>query len=102
MCQLFLMLPLFLLGSIVIAANFPEELRRLPQWTLWKFLPGKPTTDNPNPKPRKVPFWKMNRPASSTDPRTWSEFAHVLDEYHLRRNYWDGVMFALAERNGIT
>jgi primase-polymerase (primpol)-like protein len=89
-------------GSVVIAANFPEELRRLPQWTLWKFMPGKATPDSPSPKPRKMPFWKMNRPASSTNPRTWSGFSHVLDEYLLRRNWWDGLMFALKESNGIT
>jgi hypothetical protein len=93
---------LLISGYIIIAANIPEELRRLPQWTLWKFLPGKATPANPNPKPRKVPFWKRDCPASSTNPRTWSQFARVLDEYLLRRNWWDGLMFALIENNGIT
>jgi primase-polymerase (primpol)-like protein len=99
---LFTLLPLFLWGSVVIAVNFPEELRRLPQWVLWKFLAGKATSDNPHPEPRKVPFWKQNRPASATDPRTWSDFARALDEYLVRRNWWDGLMFALTEGNGIT
>jgi hypothetical protein len=94
--------PFFLWGSVVFAANISEELRRLPQWALWKFLPGEATPNDPDPKPRKMPFWKQGRPASSTDPRTWSSFERVLDEYSLRRNWWDGIMFALAESNGIT
>jgi hypothetical protein len=100
---LFTLLPQFLWGSVMIAANFPEELRRLPQWVLWKFLPGKATQDNySDPKPRKVPFWKRNHPASSTDPRTWSSFERALEEYSLRRNWWEGLMFALTDSNGIT
>ena len=99
---LFAILPLFLCGSVVNAVNFPEELRRLPQWAMWKFLPEKATPSNPNPKRRKMPFWKVSRPASSTNPRTWSDLAYVLDEYLLRRDWWDGLMFALVEENNIT
>ena len=58
---LFAILQTFLWVSVVIATNIPEELRALPQWVLWKFLPGKATPANPDPKPRKVPFKHRTR-----------------------------------------
>jgi hypothetical protein len=95
-------LPLLLLGAVLIVEHFPEELRRLPQWALWKFIPGKVTPDNPFPKPRKVPFSAFNRTASPTDSSTWSEFSRIFDQYLLLSGWCDGLVFGLIENNGIT
>lgn len=47
--------------------NVPLELRRTPQWVLWRKVirEGQAT---------KVPFQKSGKAASSTDPTTWSRF----------------------------
>lgn len=47
--------------------NFPEELRELRQWVMWKLE----TRDG---KATKVPYQPNGAHAKSTDPQTWSSF----------------------------
>ena len=51
---------------------FPGALRNLPNWVLWRFI-YKPDGS----KPGKKPWMIDNRPASSTNPETWTTFDKV-------------------------
>ena len=56
--------------AVTTQSSIPAELQALPQWVAWKLVqkPGKP-------KPDKLPFDpKTGKSASTTDPKTWSDF----------------------------
>lgn len=57
----------------VQAANIPESLRAFPQWVLWRGV-----WNDDRAKWDKRPFQPNGRPASSTDPETWSDFSEVM------------------------
>lgn len=48
--------------------NIPDELRTLPQWVTWRI-------EKREGKDTKVPYQTNGKPASSTDPKTWTTFA---------------------------
>ena len=75
-------------------ANIPEELKALPNWFLWRYLPPK----SQGQKWRKVPFQTNGKPASSTDPTTWSSFEECCAAY--ARGGFDGVGFAFDGKVG--
>ena len=76
--------------------NIPVSLRALPQWLLWKFsLRGGKWT--------KVPYQTCGKPASSTDPATWTKFDTVMESY--RSSGFDGIGIALdgkVDADGLT
>lgn len=74
-----------------ILANFPQELRNLAQWVLWRYEP------NAKGDLTKVPYSVDGRRASSTDPVTWSTFEKVTAVY-VRGGY-SGVSFAVCEHD---
>jgi len=52
--------------------NIPDELKVLPQWITWTLTPDK----------KKLPINPFDRSgASSTNPKHWSSFGHVLQAY---------------------
>lgn len=51
--------------------NIPAGLRARPQWVNWKI------EKNKNGKDTKVPYQPNGRKASTTSPRTWSNFERV-------------------------
>src|SRR3954468_16962558 len=63
------------------------ELRASPRWVLWR-------TVERDGKPTKVPFQPNGRPASSTDPETWSTYAEVVKA--LERGGYDGIGYVFA------
>lgn len=67
--------------------HFPDELRELPQWVLWKF-------DFRKGKWTKPPRTIQKGAASVTDPRTWSDYSTVVDVY--LDGWADGVGFVLT------
>jgi len=74
----------------------PEDLKRLPQWVLWRYewRGGRWT---------KVPYQPCGRKASSTNPKTWSAFGAVWRAYQTGE--YDGIGFALSDEvdeNGLT
>ena len=69
-------------------ANFPAELKLLPNWVLWRYLPPKSKKGG---KWRKVPFQPNGKAASSTDRATWSEFDACCAAY--ARGGFDGLGF---------
>lgn len=69
-----------------LLVNFPECLRVLPQWVMWKYIvrDGKET---------KAPFQVDGSPASSTDTSTWT----TLDRCLTTEARFDGVGFVFTE-----
>ncbi len=68
-------------------ANLPAELKSLPNWVLWRYLPPKSNGG----KWRKVPFQPNGKPADTTDRSTWSAFDECHAAYGL--GGFDGVGF---------
>jgi primase-polymerase (primpol)-like protein len=58
-------------------ANFPAELKLLPNWVLWRYMPPKSRSS----KWGKVPFQTNGNPASTTDRSTWSTFEKCCAAY---------------------
>ena len=71
-------------------ADFPGELKGLEQWVVWVLRSGKKIPVDP----------KTGKPASSTDPSTWSNFHAALS--YARQAGAAGIGFVLIEPNGIT
>lgn len=70
-----------------LLVSFPESLRALPQWVLWKFE----KTDKG--KITKIPYQTNGRKASSTRPTEWSTFKDCMSV--LER--FDGVGFVFVD-----
>jgi hypothetical protein len=68
-------------------ANFPAELKSLPNWVLWRYL----TPKSHGKKWPKVPFQPNGKTANSTDRSTWSAFEACCAAYAQGR--FDGVGF---------
>ena len=68
-------------------ANFPAELKALPNWVLWRYLPPR----SHGQKWRKVPFQPNGKTADTTDRSTWSRFEECCAAY--ARGGLDGVGF---------
>jgi len=74
-----------------ITANFPEVLRKLNQWVVWRMEQG-------NKKPTKVPYSpQTGLKAKSTDPTTWSSFEQACQAYLA--NTYTGVGFVFTEHD---
>jgi primase-polymerase (primpol)-like protein len=84
----------------VIAEAIPELLRAVPSWVVWRYVPSR------NKKTGEVEFNKppvnarTGGPASSTDPKTWSDHVVVLTVYG--NGGLDGVGFCLHHETGAT
>lgn len=66
--------------------QFGQEVR----WVNWKLLTVKG-------KQTKVPFFKKNTPASSTDPATWKTYDDATDDLNNGSNGFSGVGFVFKE-----
>lgn len=73
-------------------AAFPTELRALPQWVLWRYEVRKG-------KRTKIPYQTDGRPASSTNPGTWTEYAAAYDAWYAglaTKRAYDGIGFVFS------
>ena len=72
--------------------NIPQTLQDRQQWVLWRLVErdGRAT---------KVPFSPEGKPASVSDPNTWTDFETALNAYH--RGGFDGIGFVLTQDAGI-
>ncbi len=71
----------------------PEQLRAVPHWVAWRYV-WKPPKGEAAGKWDKPPLdARTGRPASSTDPSTWSTFAEAVAAY--RKGGYDGVGFVV-------
>jgi len=70
-----------------VPENIPRELRRRPQWVVWKL-------ERRKEKWTKVPYTPSGKPASHSDLMTWHSFPEVLAAYEERS--YDGVGFVFS------
>lgn len=74
----------------MIRPNFntiPDELKDVNQWILWKMIQR-------DGKEVKLPWSVYDKPASSTDPNTWSSFECAVMRYDERQHAGVGFVFA--------
>lgn len=67
--------------------TIPEELKARSQWVVWRL-------EEREGKPTKVPYYAVDRKASSTDPTTWLPFD--VDWALYERGGFDGVGFVFT------
>ena len=73
--------------------SIPEDLKLIPKWVLWRYV--KKTKPNGTHVWAKVPFGIDGKPASSTDPRTWTTYAAASGAYMLYD--FDGLGIVLGD-----
>lgn len=74
--------------------NVPSELKQIPQWVLWRYVP-KPD----KPKPDKPPYQVNGKLAKVNDPSTWNSFDNVMQTYS--KGAYDGAGVVLTQGLGI-
>lgn len=75
---------------------FPESLKILPIWILWKLEPGS------KGKLTKVPYSaKYDGRASSTNENTWDTYENTLRKYKKHSSEYDGIGIMLSLNYGI-
>ncbi len=75
--------------------KIPQELKKLKQWVCWNLVSDKPTENNPNPKPRKIPINPFTGyGAKSNDSTTWSDFDTACSAAQRYNVTGIGIMFA--------
>jgi len=72
----------------------PADLVELDQWVLWLY-------ELRNGRRTKVPYQRNGRKADTTDPRTWTTFEAVADEWFRRPTRYSGIGFVFSERDGF-
>lgn len=70
--------------------KIPSELKELKQWVVWKTVVR-------NGKISKSPFQPNGRPASSTDPKTWTTFSGAVEA--LETGKFEGVGFVFTKND---
>jgi len=73
--------------SVIYARHFPEEIRDLPHWVMWKYQErgGKLT---------KVPYSPKGGMAKANDPSSWGDFSVTINTRN--NDGFDGVGFELT------
>ena len=73
----------------------PEQLKKLPQWLMWRY------EDKGGSKPAKVPYQANGtHRAKTNNPSTWSDFAIV--QKPLASGKFNGIGFVFAEGDHLT
>lgn len=73
--------------------NIPTELRDIPRWVCWKY--SHRTKPDGSSVWAKMPVTAAGRPASTTDPKTWSSFDDACDGVIM--NGFDGLGLVLGD-----
>jgi hypothetical protein len=68
----------------------PDDLSERDQWVLWRY------ENRQGGKPTKVPYQVSCRPASSTDPRTWTGFEATTNELLRTPSKYVGLGFVFS------
>jgi len=75
---------------------YPETLKALPIWTLWRL------EQDPKGRPTKVPYSaQYNGRASSTNPESWATFDQAMKEYISRPKYYNGLAIVISKNYGL-
>jgi P4 family phage/plasmid primase-like protien len=77
-------------------ANIPLELRKVPRWVMWSFVQ---VGDGVNRRWAKMPLQVTGRYASSTDPKTWTDFMSVEQAYNTHK--FDGIGFVFSHEDDL-
>lgn len=75
---------------------YPEAMRNLPNWVLWKLEPNK------DGRMTKVPYSALyDGRASSTNPKTWTTFERVCSKVREQPGTYNGLGFMLFPTDKI-
>lgn len=74
--------------------GIPQAMRDSPHWLLWKF-------EERDGKTAKVPYQPSGRKASSTDPKTWSDFETVKKAHEMHVGDGIGFVFTRDSFSGV-
>ena len=78
--------------------NIPMELKRIPRWVLWRFVE---IGSGDNKRWSKLPTQPNSQSASSTDPKTWSDFLTVQQAYESNPAHFSGVGFVFSDEDNL-
>jgi putative DNA primase/helicase len=78
--------------------NIPIELKKTPRWVLWRLVE---VGDEGNKRWSKLPTQTSGLPASSTNPKTWTDFLTVQDAYQSHPERFDGIGFVFNEDDNL-
>ena len=76
----------------------PMELKKTPRWVLWRLVE---VGDEGNKRWSKMPLQGTGQPASSTNPKTWTDFLTVQDAYQNNPGRFDGVGFVFSDEDNL-
>lgn len=82
--------------TVDLYSNIPAELRLLPNWVLWKYLPKKGSD-----KPVKMPFQPNGILAKVNNPSTWVTFDEAFNAFQMGGYEGLGFVFTNTEYAGI-
>ncbi|MCR5235531.1 MAG: hypothetical protein K6E53_16750 [Lachnospiraceae bacterium] len=72
-------------------AKYPETLKALPQWVLWKL-------ETVNGRLSKIPYSALyHGRSSSTNPNTWTTFDNVWEVYCKNKSLYSGIGFVFTK-----
>jgi P4 family phage/plasmid primase-like protien len=82
----------------VLFENIPMELKRIPRWVMWRFVE---IGDENTKRWSKLPTQPNSQSASSTDPKTWSDFLTVQAAYEADPTHFSGVGFVFSNEDNL-
>jgi hypothetical protein len=85
----------------VLPENVPQILRERDQWIVWRAERKQPTNGKPPEKPwDKIPVdARTGANASTTNPRTWTDFATAFKTYSDMPKIYSGLGYVLARED---
>lgn len=78
--------------------GIPLELKKTPRWVLWRLVE---VGDEGNKRWSKLPMQVTGQAASSTNPKTWTDFISVQDAYTTNPNRFDGIGFVFSQDDNL-
>ena len=82
----------------VLFEHIPIDLKKTPRWVLWRLVE---VGEENNRRWSKLPMQANGQSASSTNPKTWSDFLTVQDAYQSQPDKWDGIGFVFSEDDNL-
>ena len=78
--------------------NIPIKLKQIPRWVLWRFVE---VGDEGNKRWSKLPTQANGQSASSTNPKTWTDYLAVQEAYEANPERFSGVGFVFSEEDNL-
>ena len=80
----------------VLTHNIPATLKKVPRWVMWSFVE---VGEGDNKRWSKMPLQTNGRPASSTNPETWTDFLAVEEAYTTDK--FSGIGFVFSKDDDL-